>query len=129
MDKIDDIFIEKAKTIRKEYLKCVENIDVDIAKIHECKDTIEKLLEDGDRIVELEKKRKGGDGKMSNELQETINKIVKTIENLQEGLQPYKDRMAELEKESNMLYISVSDRYPNLTLDEMKQQIIEQLER
>jgi len=124
---IDPIFIEKAISIREEYLKCIEKIDIDSNELLECKLEIENLLEKGDSLVEEyeESKSKNSESK----IYETIEEISKTIENLQKRVKPYKDRVKELEKESDMLYIAIKDRYPDISQEEIKKQITPHLKR
>ena len=128
MDKIDVIFIEKAVNIRKEYIKCIESVDLDMNKIQECKKTISELLDKGDSIIEAYNSQKVK-GNENSQIQEVIDNIVYTIENLKKDIQPYKDRIKELEDESQKLYQAISDRYPNLSEDDMKNQIIPHLEK
>lgn len=122
---IDTIFIEKAVAIREEYIKCMENIDIDEKKLSDCKDTIIDLINKGDELTENYE----DNDLYSTEINEIIQDITNTINELQKNIQPYKDRVKELEKESDMLYIAIKDRYPELTQEDIKKQIIPHLKR
>lgn len=125
MEKIDKIFINKAISIRKEYLRHCENIDIDSFKLKECKEKLQIYLEEGNEISEKYNDEESAE--FQKEINEVINKVVKTVKQLESRIKPYKDRIKELESESDKLFISIKDRYPKLSTEEIQKQIIEKL--
>jgi chromosome segregation ATPase len=125
MEKIDKIFINKAISIRKEYLRHCENIDIDSFKLKECKEKLQTYLEEGNEISEKYNDEESTE--FQKEINDIINKVVKTVKQLESRIKPYKDRIKELESESDKLFISIKDRYPKLSTEEIQKQIIEKL--
>ena len=124
--KIDKIFIEKAINIRKEYVKCITNIDLDLSKLNFYKREIEKILEEGDKIIELYDNDANKEYKKN--MQNIAQDLYSKIEKIQNQITPNKEKISQLEKESDLLYVSIHERYPELTVEEIREQIIPHLD-
>jgi hypothetical protein len=124
--KIDKIFIDKAIKIRKEYVKCMTDINLDISKLNKYKNEIEKIVEEGDKVVELYDNEANENYKK--EMQNVAYELYLNVEKIQKQLNPNKERIKKLEKESDLLYVSIHERYPELTIEDIKEQIIPYLD-
>jgi hypothetical protein len=120
--KIDKIFIEKAINIRKEYVKCITTINLDISKLNSYKNKIEKILEEGDKVIELYDDNVNEEYKKS--MQQVALDLHTNIEKIQDQITPNKEKISRLEKDSDLLYVSIHERYPELTVEEIREQII-----
>lgn len=123
--KIDKIFINKAIKIRKEYVKYVTDINLDIAKLNKYKKEIEKIIEEGDKVVELYDNE--ANENYRKEMQKIAYDLNLNVKKIQKQLIPNKEKIKELEKESDLLYVAIHERYPELTIEDIKEQIIPHL--
>ena len=125
--KIDNTFIQKAKDIRYEYLRCIDNINLDTDKLLITTSKLQELLKVGDDILNNIKDKESDEYK--NNFKEIVDNITMTIQDIEKHIKPYQNRIKELEKESDLLYVSIKERYPELETEDIKNQIIPNLDK
>jgi hypothetical protein len=120
--KIDKVFIDKAIDIRKEYLKCIRNINIDNDELKNCTIKLQEIIDNGDEsLSDIENK---DSIEYKEKYEALVDNIVETIKRVENDIKPYQIRIEELQKESDSLYVSINERYPELTVDDIKEQII-----
>lgn len=123
--KIDKVFIDKAIDIRKEYLKCIRNINLDNDELKNCTIKLQEIVDNGDdSLSNIENK---DSIEYKEKYESLVDNIVETIKRVENDIKPYQTRIEELQKESDSLYVSINERYPELTVDDIKEQIIPHL--
>jgi len=111
---IDEIYINEAVRIRKDYL---ENL-IYIAQEQE---TIESLTNELKELSdEIENSENKSEKYYKDALVEVDNMITKAIEKIQ----PYHDKIKELDKTQRKLYTTIKDKYPEITDNELKKIMI-----
>ncbi len=123
--KIGDFRI-KAKEIRREYLNYTKNIKLDEEKLRKYKDEINELLKNGDEINENYENKNSELYKR--EMSKVVDELDEKVKAVQNNLKPYRKKINQLEKQSDILYDTIREKYPNLSKEEIQRQIKEQLE-
>jgi hypothetical protein len=112
--KIDKIYINEAKRIRKIYftnLICIVEKENDIRQYFSM---IEKIKEDVD-----------ANDDQNDEFY--VNKLIEindNIESIKKFILPHSEIIKELDNAQKLLYNNIKDKYPNITDDEIQEQII-----
>ena len=61
-------------------------------------------------------------------MQQVALDLHSNIEKIQEQISPNKEKISQLEKDSDLLYVSIHERYPELTVEDIREQIIPHLD-
>lgn len=121
---IDEKYLQMAITIRRTYLKLINNMDLYKTKANQVSKNLEetlKKLEDFQKNLETNKDRKTN----LNEI-EVFNKLLKIIDDIEdEGnklekiIDPINKEIEKLSKEEIELYKQIVDNHPNLSEDQI----------
>jgi hypothetical protein len=111
---IDQIYINEAIRIREEYLDNLIYIANEEEYIRGLSSDLQTL---NDEISKSEKK----DEKY---YRDALFEVDLMIRKATEKINPYYDKVKELDKKQRSLYNTIKDKYPNITDDEMKKDII-----
>jgi hypothetical protein len=112
---MDKIFIEQAKHIRRQYIK-------NSKEILKCEERIEESKHNLMNISNIDISEFD-----ENELKEKLILIEKNIRNIEMILKPHTDRMIFLEKEADKLFENIKQRHPDLTVENIKNELIPHL--
>lgn len=115
---LDDIYINEAIRIRKEYLyNLIEIIkkEEEIKKYFEQLENIKKRMES---LTDTEREINEKD------ITSVIIEISKNIDNIKKHILPYSDKIKKLDKDQRLLYNNIKDKYPNISNDEIQKQIV-----
>ncbi len=113
---IDEIYINEAKRIRKTYLTNIANIvkkEEDIQKYFNMIEDIKKEIDDTDQNSVDEKFY--------------INRVYDISDNIDKvknHLMPYYENIKKLDNDQKVLYNNIRDKYPDITDDEIQNQIV-----
>ena len=113
---IDDIYINEAKRIRKVYLTNIANIvkkEDDIQKYFNIIENIKQDIDNNEENTDEEFFMK------------KLYDINDKIEKIKNHLMPYYENIKKLDKDQRILYNNIREKYPNITDDEIQQQIVE----
>ena len=112
---MDKIFIEQAKSIRREFTKTAKDII-------ECQDKIEGYK------IELTKIQEELNSKMNEEtIREKLILIEKNIKSIEKILEPHNSKIIQLEKDADKLFDNIKERHPNLTPEDIQNELIPHL--
>lgn len=112
--KLDLIYINEAKRIRKSYLTSLSNI---VKK----EDEIKKLLTELEDIKnEVDESTNTSDEYYNDKILE----ISKKIESIQNYIIPHYTKIQELDKDQSKLYGNIKDKYPNITDKDIRAQVV-----
>jgi uncharacterized protein YhaN len=111
---IDEIYIKEAVRIREEYL----NNLVYLAKEEE---NIKELTKELNQIA---KDVEDSDAKGEKYYRDALFEVELTIRKATDKVIPYYDKTKELDKQQKNLYDTIKDKYPNISDEEMKKEII-----
>ena len=112
--KLDEIYIKESIRIRKEYLTNLTNIITKEDEIRECimmMENIKQEMEDVDEPTE-------------EFFMLRLTKINDTIDEIRKYITPYYDKITELDKTQRVLYHSIKEKYPDISDDEIQNQIV-----
>lgn len=108
---MDKIFIEQAKSIRKEYIKNVKEVVKCESKVEEYKS----------KLIEIQEELKSVDFETAKLKLHEIEKNIKSVETI---LSPYTKKIEELEANADTLFEKIKERHPNLTMEEIQNELI-----
>lgn len=111
---MDKIFIEQAKSIRREYIKNINEITKCESKVEEYKS---KLVEIQDELSHL-------DFELA---KAKFNEVEKNIKIIEEILNPHVLKIKELETNADKLFERIKERHPNLSMEQIQQELIPHL--
>ncbi len=112
--KIDKIYINEAKRIRKTYFTNLACIVQKENEIRQYFNTIEKIKEDVN----------ANDDQNDDYYIKKLMEINDNIENIKKFILPHSEIIKELDTAQKLLYNNIKDKYPNITDDEIQEQII-----
>jgi hypothetical protein len=110
---LDTIYINEAKRIRKIYLTNLTNIvekEDDIQTFLKMINDIKSDIEDNEENENI--------------FQEKLLNINKNISKIKDHIMPYYDEIKKLDESQRILYNNIKDKYPNITDDEIQEQIV-----
>ncbi len=108
---MDKIFIEQAKNIRKEYIKNIKEISKCESQVEEYKNKLNEIQEDlKDVDVETAKDK--------------LTEIEVNIKRIETILSPYTKKIEHLESSADKLFENIKQRYPNLTMEQIQNELI-----
>ena len=112
---MDKIFIEQAKSIRREFAKTAK----DVVK---CQDKIEVYK------IELTKIQEELNNKMDeNTIREKLILVEKNIKSIEKILEPHNEKILQLEKDADKLFDNIMERHPHLTPQDIQNELIPHL--
>lgn len=116
---IAEQYINEAIRIRKLYLTNLNEIVKQEPRIMERKESFQKLTDEIQNIVfsDLNEVRKTMD------INEKLMNLEKEIKDIQGLIQPYYDKIEKLKDDRDRLYLSIVEKYPNITTDQIKYEI------
>jgi small-conductance mechanosensitive channel len=112
---MEKIFIEQAKHIRIEYIKVYKNMN-------ECESKIEVYK---NQLIDIKKEIDNVDNE--NDFKEKLIIIEKNIKNIETILKPHLDKIKNLEKSADTLFENIKERYPNISKEEIQNELIPHL--
>lgn len=112
-------YINEAVRIRKEYLNNLEHIVNQEEKIMNKKDDFQKIQDEIQAIVfsDLNEIRK------TLSINEKLIYLEKEIKSIQSIIKPYYDNIEKLKDDRDRLYLAIKEKYPNITAEQIKQEI------
>ena len=113
---MDIKFIEQSKQIRREYIKVVKEVVNFEYKINEYKDKLAEISESLDENMKEEEIRL----KLMD-----MEKNIKIIENM---MKPHIEKINILEKHADQLFENIKERYPDMTIEQIKLELIPYLQ-
>lgn len=112
---MDKIFIEQAKQIRREYIKNAK-------EVVKCESRIEIYKED---LIKLQREL---NEKMDTDLiRDKLILIEKNIKSIEKILDPFNMKIKKLEKDADKLFDNIKERHPNLTPEDIQNELIPHL--
>jgi ferritin-like metal-binding protein YciE len=111
---MDKKFIEQAKNIRREYIKSVNDILSCEDRINQYKS---KLSE-----IQFDMHSKGKE-----EIREKMMDVEKNIKIIENIMTPHTNKVKSLEKEADILFENIMERYPNYTKEDIQNKLIPHL--
>lgn len=124
---IDKRYLEEASRIRESYLKTLDKIIEHEQFINKYKDEIEKIMETNTELIEENPEKPLNQFK--NEIKEDLLTIDSNINKIVSKLEPLLTYIEKLQKESKELYITIKDKYPSLTENDIQLQVFDYIKR
>lgn len=120
-EQISDKYYNEALKLRKDYADCVKILNEKSPFLTKYKKELEEIK---NRISSV-------DVSDETKAEKEILKEVQIIDNkllvIQKELKPVYDVIEKLQKKSDMLYDAITEKYPKLTPDDIKQQLWEKV--
>lgn len=117
--KLDNIYVKDAIRIRQQYLSSLKNILKEEDVLNQKKSEIEKIKDGMGIIVNGDLH----DTTKTLKLNVQLIKIERIIKDIQNKIRPHYESIEKLRKDADKLYTSIKEKYPNVTEDEIKEQI------
>jgi len=120
---IADHYINEGIRIRKNYLHNMREIIKEEPKILQRKNLFEKLKNEMEVIVKSD----------TNEMRKTLElttkllTLEKEIKSIQDIIRPYHENIEKLKDDTDKLYLAIKEKYPNITTDQIQQEISSKL--
>jgi hypothetical protein len=121
---IDEQYINEGIRIRKLYMQNLKQIIKEEPKIMDRKTSFEKLQEEMGNIVksDLNEMRK------TLELNEKLIFLEKEIKYIQDIIRPYYNNIENLKSDRDRLYLSIKEKYPNITEQQIEREIMSKVD-
>lgn len=117
---IADIYIKEAVRIRKTYIDNLMYIVENEEEIVKYKEEIEQIGKD----VNIVSKKSADDPEYKKFLNEKLNDLEINIEKAKKKILPYYDKIIKIQKDTENLWNSIKEKYPEITKEELQEQII-----
>jgi hypothetical protein len=118
--KLDLFYLNEARRIREEYLLALSNIKKKQPSINRYRKEIERYRDEIDELYEGEEKNS-----IKEKLYiEKMDELIKNVDKIESQIQPYYIKIKKLNEDSLKLKNLIIEKYPSITIDEIKQQII-----
>ena len=111
---IDKLYIDAAKQIREEYLK-------NLVYITQQEDRIKEMVNE---LSEISKKIDSSDIRDEEYYRGILRDVDKMINEANNKIKPYQDKIQQLDDEQRKLYHRIKEKYPNLSDDDLRNQIV-----
>jgi predicted nucleic acid-binding Zn-ribbon protein len=130
---VDEKFLQKAISIRRTYLKLMNNMDLYRAKVGQVSERLDGTLK---KIDDYQNELKSNSKNQKTNLSETeiFEKLLKIIDEvddegkrLENLIEPINLEMEKLAKEEMELYRQIVDSHPNLTEDQIVEKVQDRL--
>ena len=125
MIKIHQRYIDNAIRIRKEFLLVMTDILEKETEIVTHKNRINELMSSNEKYIN--DNSKSPIEKIKKNIQNDLNDIESNIIKINNKLLPVLEKLEKLKKDSKELYSAIKDKYPNLSEQEIQNQIFEKL--
>jgi predicted nucleic acid-binding Zn-ribbon protein len=121
---IAEQYINEGIRIRKEYIRNLKEILKLEPLILEKRKSFDKIQEQMENIVysDLNAVRKTLD------LNGRLMDMEKEIKNIQDTIRPFYENIEKLENDSDRLYLSIKEKYPNITNKEIEYEIMSRVD-
>jgi chromosome segregation ATPase len=117
---MDKKFIEQAKSIRREYAKVIKEISSSEEKIEVYRNEL--------KTIEVELKSVTSQGNIDQDkLRSRMMDMERNMKSIEEIITPYDKKVKQLEKDADKLFENIKERYPNITKEEIQQELIPHL--
>lgn len=116
---LPDLYINEAIRIRKEYLKNIDDINSKVDILNVYKDKVDKMKQDINTIPNMD----NGEQLMN----EKMVQLGLLLDELKKEMTPAYVKIQQLEKDSDKLYETILQKYPNITKEEIQSQILPRL--
>ena len=120
---ISEQYLNEAVRIRKIYLQNLKEIVEQEPIIMEKKDMFQKIQDEMKTIVFSD----SNDIRKTMELNEKLIYLEREIKSIQSIIQPYYEKIEKLKDDRDRLYLSIKEKYPNITTEEIKIEISSKL--
>ena len=121
---ISEQYIQEGIRIRKSYVQNLKEIIKQEPIISNRKLKIEEIRTEMESTVKSEL----NDIRKTLELNNKLMYIEKEIKNIQDILRPYSESIEKLKSETDRLYLAIKEKYPNITTEEIKKDIMSRVE-
>lgn len=122
MNKINSKYINEANRIRSEYLNGLQNLSDKEEKIMLYKNNIERIMIDIES--HLEKNSELSEEEINESLFDELSDIDINVDKIKFEISILEKQIKSLEKESHILYIKISEKYPKMTEIEIQKEIL-----
>ena len=121
---IAEEYINEGIRIRKSYLENIKMIVKEEPRMMERKKYFEKIQNEMNVIV----KSDINEVRKMLELNEKLIYLEKEIREIQDIIKPYYDVIEKLKNDRDRLYLSIKEKYPNITEKEIEQEIMSKVD-
>lgn len=121
---IAEQYIDEAVRIRKSYLQNMKEIVEQEPIIMKRKDMFQQIQDEMKGIVYSDQ----NDIRKTMELNEKLIYLEREIKSIQDIIRPYYDKIEKLKNDRDRLYLSIKEKYPNITPEEIKNDISTKLD-
>lgn len=121
---IAEQYINEGIRIRKSYLENIKMIIKEEPRMMERKKYFEKIQNEMNVIV----KSDINEVRKMLELNEKLIYLEKEIREIQDIIKPYYDVIEKLKNDRDRLYLSIKEKYPNITEKEIEQEIMSKVD-
>lgn len=121
---IAEQYINEGIRIRKSYLENIKMIVKEEPRMMERKKYFEKIQNEMNVIV----KSDINEVRKMLELNEKLIYLEKEIREIQDIIKPYYDVIEKLKNDRDRLYLSIKEKYPNITDKEIEQEIMSKVD-
>jgi len=116
---ISEQYINEAVRIRKSYLQNIKEIIDQEPIIMKKKELFQKIQDEMKTIVYSDV----NDIRKTMDLNEKLIYLEREIKSIQSIIQPYYEKIEKLKDDRDRLYLSIKEKYPNITTEEIKNDI------
>lgn len=116
---LDKIYINEAIRIRSEYMASLKNILKEEDSLNLKKSEIDNIQNVMEEMVESDMH----DVTKRLRLNEQLIKIERIVKDIQDKIRPHYNNIEKLRIDADRLYTSIKEKYPNVTENEIKEQI------
>lgn len=121
---IAEQYINEAKRIRRIYLQNIREIVKQEPKVIERRNFAHKTQEEMEITVHSDV----NDLKKSLELNSRLLVLEKEINAIQDIIRPFYDNIEKLKNDTDRLYLSIKEKYPDLDMNTIQEEIIASLD-
>jgi hypothetical protein len=127
MNKIHERYINQAKRIREQYIKNMQLILLKDKIIDKYKTNIKNIMISNKKYIDSNSDKNLN--MIKNSLKEKLLEIESNINNISKELIPLIEKNEKLEKESTELFITIKDKYPDLSKEDIQKEILFSIKR
>ena len=121
---IDNQYILAGARLRKSYIENLKEILKQEPVINERKESFERLKNEMEKIVFSDL----NDVRKTLELNNKLMELDKEIRKVQEVIKPYYDKIESLKTERDRLYLSIKEKYPGITDEQIEKEIMSKID-
>lgn len=121
---IAEQYINEAKRIRRIYLQNIREIVKQEPKVIERRNVAHKIQEEMEITVHSDV----NDLRKSLELNSRLLVLEKEINAIQDIIRPFYDNIEKLKNDTDRLYLSIKEKYPDLDMNTIQEEIIANLD-